>query len=258
MKNEDTGVVSIYKGFAYYYDMLMQDINYSQWADYIESIFHRFKARPSLIADLGCGTGSFCLEMANRGYEMIGIDLSPDMLSIAQTKAQQQGRDILFLNQGISEFELYGTVDAVVCLLDSINYITYKNDVKKAFKLVENYLNPGGLFIFDVNSRYKFENVLADNVYYQVSDDVTYIWQNGFDKKSRICRFDLTFFTRVGELYNRFDEIHYERAYDLDELSGMIKGSGMDLCGTYGAFGFGKPSDKCERIFIVCKKTRRI
>jgi SAM-dependent methyltransferase len=251
-------VIEIYNGFAYCYDMLMQDIDYSGWADHIEGLFRKFGLQPSLVADLGCGTGSFCIEMSKRDYDMIGIDLSEDMLSIAKTKAIEQGRDILFLNQGISDFELYGTVDAAVCLLDSINYVTYKKDVKKAFKLVENYLNPGGLFIFDINTRYKFENILSDNVFYQVSDDVSYIWQNEYDKKSRICRFDLTFFSREGELYRRFDEVHYERAYDVEELSEMIAASGMKLCGTYAGLGFGKPREKSDRIFFVCKKTRGI
>ncbi|NTV90749.1 MAG: class I SAM-dependent methyltransferase [Clostridiales bacterium] len=234
----------------------MQDVNYSEWADYIEGIFKRFQVSPSLVADLGCGTGSFCVEMARRGYDMIGIDLSEDMLSIAQTKARDNEKDILFLNQGISEFELYGTVDAMVCLMDSINYVTYKKDVKKAFKLVENYLNPGGLFVFDINSKYKFENILGNNVFYQVNEDISYIWQNEYDRKSRICSFDLTFFTKTGELYSRFDEVHYERAYDVQEMVAMIRESGLEPCGIFGAFGFTKPKAECERVFFVCRKTR--
>jgi len=247
-------VIAIYNGFAYFYDLLTQDIDYKKWADYIEKIFKKFKVKPSLIADLGCGTGSFCIEMAERGYDMIGIDISGDMLSIARDKAEKHNKEILFLNQSIDSFELYGTVDAFVCLLDSINYITYKNELKRAFRLVNNYLNPGGMFIFDINSKYKFENILANNVYYQVSDDVTYIWQNNYDKKSNICCFDLTFFVRQGEMYRRFDEIHYERAYDEKELTGMIAGSGLKLCAVYDEMRFVKPSWNSERIFYICKK----
>jgi 2-polyprenyl-3-methyl-5-hydroxy-6-metoxy-1,4-benzoquinol methylase len=143
----------------------MKDIDYSQWADYIEQIFRRNGVSPSLAADLGCGTGSFCMEMAKRGYEMIGIDLSAEMLSCARQKALEAGADILYLNQDMTEFELYGTVDAITCLMDSVNYVTYKSDLKRLFRLVNNYLNPGGLFVFDINSPYKIENILGTNVF---------------------------------------------------------------------------------------------
>lgn len=248
------GVITIYGDFAFYYDRLMGDVDYGQWADYIIDIFKKNKLEPGLIADLGCGTGSFCLEMAKKGYEMIGIDMSAEMLSCARQKALEGGIDILFLNQDMTSFELYGTVDVVTCLMDSVNYITYKNDLKRLFRLVNNYLNPGGLFIFDINSPYKFENILSSNVFCETDEEVSYIWQNSYDKASRLCRFDLTFFVREGELYRRFDEVHLERAYARDELAELLKAAGLKLCNVYGGFGFKKPSDKCERMFFVCKK----
>ncbi len=232
----------------------MGDIDYSEWACYIEEICRRNRLEPGLVADLGCGTGSFCLEMAKKGCEMIGIDSSPEMLSCARKKALEAGADILFLNQDMTSFELYGTVDVITCLLDSVNYVTYKNDLKRLFKLVNNYLNPGGLFIFDINTPYKLEHILSSNVFYQTDDDVSYIWQNNYDRASRICRFDLTFFAREGELYRRFDEVHYERAYSGEELAAMIKAAGLRLDAIYGGFGFKKPSDRDERQFYVCKK----
>lgn len=248
-------MVVIYRNFAYYYDLLMDEVDYGAWADYIEEIFKKMGLRASLIADLGCGTASFCIEMSKRGYEMIGIDISQDMLSVAKEKAIEKDADILLLNQDISEFELYGSVDAIVCLMDSVNYITDADALKNTFKLVENYLNPGGLFIFDVNSEYKFEHILADNVFYHVSDDITYIWQNEYNKKEKSCVFDLTFFARTGELYKRFDEIHIERAYSRTELEEMLNAVALELCGVYGEFSFDEAGPECERLFFVSKKS---
>ncbi|HOQ07712.1 MAG TPA: methyltransferase domain-containing protein [Clostridiales bacterium] len=245
---------AVYADFAFYYDRLMGDVDYSGWADYVTDIFRRHGLEPELAADLGCGTGSFCLEMAKRGFDMIGIDVSAEMLSIAKQKAVDANVDVLFLNQDMTSFELYGTVDAITCLVDSINYVTYKNDLKRMFRLVNNYLNPGGLFVFDINSPYKFENILSSNVFCETSDDVSYIWQNAYDRRSRLCRFDLTFFVKEGKLYRRFDETHYERNYDTGELERMLLDTGMTVLGIYDAFRFRKPGPKAERIFFVCRK----
>lgn len=248
------GVIEIYKDFANYYDRLMRDVDYGQWAEYIIKLFERNKLKPCLIADLGCGTGSFCLEMAHRGYEMIGIDISAEMLSCARQKALDADADILFLNQDMTSFELYGTVDAITCLMDSINYITYKNDLKRLFKLAANYLNPEGLFIFDVNSPYKFENILSSNVFCETDKEASYIWQNCYDKSSRLCRFDLSFFVREGEYYRRFDEVHVERCYEKEELVALLSSAGLEPCAVYGEFSFRNPSEKSERLFFVCRK----
>lgn len=248
------GVIVIYRDFAYSYDRLMWDVDYEQWADYIVRIFGKFGASPELIADLGCGTGSFCTAMAGHGYEMIGIDMSADMLSCARQKALDSGADILYLNQDMTSFELYGTVDVITCLMDSVNYVTYKKDLQRLFKLVRNYLNPGGLFIFDINSTYKFERILSNNAFFETGSDVSYIWQNNYEKSKRLCRFDLTFFVREGELYRRFDEIHYERCYEAGELTDMLASAGLSVCASYDALKFRKPSPKSERIFFICKK----
>ncbi len=235
----------------------MIDINYSEWADYIEAIFKNYNLKPELIADLGCGTGNFCLEMVGRGYNMIGVDISAEMLSCAMLKLESQGVErekVLFLNQDMSRFELYGTVDAIVSLVDSINYITDKKDLKRMFSLVENYLNPGGLFVFDVNSVYKFEKIFANNVFYSIDDEITYIWENTYDKNTKLCKFDLTFFISQNEYYKRFDEVHFERAYSIEELSEIVENSGLELLKVYEGLSFCKPSINSERLFFICKK----
>ena len=154
----------------------------------------------------------------------------------------------------MTDFELYGTVDAIVCLLDSINYITRKNDLERLLKLVRNYLNPQGLFIFDVNSCYKLEKILGNNVFFNVEDDITYIWDNKYDKRNSICEFDLTFFVKNDDMYRRYDEMHTEKAYSFEELTVLIGQSGMQFIKAYDGLSLSPPKDKSERIFFVCRK----
>lgn len=241
----------IYGCFAEVYDKLTKDIDYKKWADYIELLFATHGISPKLVVDLGCGTGSFCEKMINKGYEMIGIDSSAEMLSQARQKIND---DILLLNQDMCDFELYGTVDAFVSLLDSVNYLTDKRKLRNMFKLVKNYLNPGGLFIFDINTVFKFENVYSNNTFYFVDDDICYIWQNTYDRKKRICEFDLTFFIKSGELYKRFDEVHYEKAYEIDEIVEVCKHENLILEGVYHEFALKKPRKNSQRVFFVFSK----
>ncbi len=244
----------MYDNFADVYDKLMYDVDYKAWADFIEGIFKKNGITPSIILDLGCGTGSFCIEMANRGYDMIGVDISAEMLSRASFKSSGVRDRILYLNQDMTEFELYGTVDVVACLMDSINYLLNKKDIKKMFKLVKNYLNPGGLFIFDINTEYKLENVLGNNVFYDIGDEIAYLWQNSYDKRKRTCEFDLTFFVKQNEAYMRFDENHTERAFSVPEIKELIEFSGFELVSCYNELKFSPPKKSSERIFFVCKK----
>jgi cyclopropane fatty-acyl-phospholipid synthase-like methyltransferase len=235
---------------------LTLDIDYTRWADYIESIFKKHKLNASMILELGCGTGSFGVEMARRGHDMICLDLSPEMLDCASEKAKREGLDILFLNQDMCNFELYGTVDAVVCLLDSFNYLTKASQVQRLLKLVQNYLNPGGLFIFDVNTQYKFENTIADNLFYEIDDEITYIWENHYNTRTRKARFDLTFFVKQGEMYQRFDETHFEKAFSDNEIMEFIQNSDMEFVSRYGELVLKKPSPTSQRNFYVCKKVK--
>lgn len=244
----------MYENFAYIYDNLMYDIEYDKWADYVEEIFKKYDAKPEMVLDLGCGTGSLCIELAHRGYDMTGVDLSEDMLSCARDKAIGEDVDILFLNQDMREFELYGTVDTILCMMDSLNYVTSLEGVIQTLKLVKNYLNPGGLFIFDINTAYKFEEILDGNVFYDVEDEVSYIWQNEYFDDSKICGFDITFFVREGELYRRYDEYHEERAYSFVELQKAIKEAGLTYLDSFNEFSFERPHDKSERVFFVCRK----
>lgn len=245
----------MYQDFAEVYDRLTQDIGYEKWADFLESAFLKFGEKPKLVLELGCGTGSLAIEMAKRGYDMIGLDLSVDMLSKAMEKSRDQGLDILFVNQNMRNFELYGTVDAVICMLDSINYITDKPDLKRVFELVHLYLNPGGLFIFDINSEYKLSQLLGQNVFYELADDICWIWHNTYDPSDRLATFELTFFARTQNgLYRRFEETHVERAYSDAEITEALGKANLALAGRFGDLSFNPPAPEEERIFYVARK----
>lgn len=242
----------MYNDFAYIYDKLINDVDYKEWADYYFKIFQRYGLSPKLGLDLGCGTGNLTVELASRGIEMTGVDLSEDMLMVAREKSE--GMDILYLNQDMTEFELYGTVDFIVSSLDCINYITDKRDLQRVMKLANNYLEPGGLFIFDINTRYKLENVIGDNTFILEDDDCFCSWQNEYDKRRKLSDFYLTFFLKDGENYTRFDEHHTERAYGIEEIKSLIESSGMRLLKVYHNLSFENPKKNSERVFFVAQE----
>ena len=230
----------------------MIDQDYQKWADYIEKIFKINNIKPSLVLDLGCGTGNITNILAKRGYDMIGIDASVDMLNIASEKAANDNLNILYLCQDIRNFELYGTVDAVICTLDVLNYITKPDELKKVFLLVKNYLNKGGIFIFDINTEYKLKNVIGNNTFFRDEQNICYIWENEFD--NNISSQYLTFFCKgENKMYQRFDEQHIQRAYKRDEIIKMLADSGLKYVSEYNCLTLEKPNKKCEKLVIVSK-----
>ena len=240
-----------YTDFAYIYDKLI-DQDYEKWADYIEEIFKKHNVKPKLVLDLGCGTGSITNILSKRGYDMIGIDLSPDMLNVARDKACKDGLDVLYLCQDIREFELYGTVDAIICTLDVLNYITKEEELSKIFALVKNYLNPEGIFIFDINTEHKLENVLGNNTFINEENGVFYTWENEYE--NNISNQYLTFFVETKEgLYERFDENHIQRAYTFEEIKSLLNNNSLILDAQYPLFSFEKPDDNCEKVIFVSK-----
>ena len=250
-----------YDAIARVYDQLNRELDYEAWADFFEACFDRFlPARPALVLDLACGTGRMTRTLAKRGYDMIGVDGSADMLSEAY--ASLEGESILYLLQDMRSFELYGTVGAVVCCLDSINYLLEEKDVGTVFSLVHNYLDPDGLFLFDVNSPYKFSQVYGNNAY--VLEDETeedgevravYCgWQNAYNRESGICDFYLTLFEEVGENnYQRSDEHQRERCYEPKTLRTWLETCGFEVLGVYGDYACAEPTDTTERMYFVAR-----
>jgi len=242
----------MYGDFARSYDKLQQEEVYENFANYIEEIFVKFGRTPELVLDLACGTGRLTTLFAKRSYDMIGIDISSEALEIANSRAKSEKSDILFLQQNMCDFELYGTVDAIVCCLDSINYITDFRDLKRCFKLCKNYLNPNGLLIFDINTPYKFNEILASNTFVNESEDIFCVWENNFNRK--LNEFHITVFEKSDEKFEKFEETHLQRCYEIDEIKKILTDIGLLIKGCYHEFSFTKPKEKSERIFFVCEK----
>ena len=244
--------MAIYHSFAQCYDLFMADTPYDEWVDFIEFMFKKYGKNPSLVLELACGTGSVTTRLAKRGYEMIGLDNSAEMLAVAAEKC----KGVLYLCQDMREFELYGTVDCVLCMCDGLNYILDKKDLLKVFKLVKNYLNPGGLFIFDLNTQYKYEHLLDEGTFAQVECNAAYIWENYYDKKRRLNEYAVTFFVEdaADGLYKRFEETHSQRAHLEDEIRETAAGAGFNVLNIYDLDRpsvLEPPSGKTERTCFV-------
>ncbi len=263
------GLFDMYSGYnaiSDIYDKINAEVDYKVWADYFEACFKKYlNEKPSLILDLACGTGSMTLELAERGYDMIGADGSEDMLMRAMDNAYDRGiSGVLFICQDMRSFELYGTVGAITACLDSINYLTTDKDIEDCFSSVHNYLDPDGLFLFDLNTPYKFEHIYADNSYiHEINDSDAQVsaycgWQNEYDKNTGLCNFYLTVFTEKDDgSYAREDEVQTERAYTLYEIKTHLENTGFELLGVFGGFDFSKPTPTSERWHIVARAKKQ-
>lgn len=240
--------MSSYQTFAQFYDTLTQNAEYKVRADYVSGFFSSYKEEPKVILDLACGTGNISYYLSQKGYEIIGMDKSEDMLSQASSK----GIDNLTLVKGdMTSFNLFKKVDCCVCMLDSINHLESIDDVKRCFDCVYNVLNTGGIFIFDVNTVYKHKRILADNSFVFDEEDFFLAWDNEFlgDNKVRIL---LDFFVYNGNSYDRHSEEFIETAYDIDELSDALKN--FEVIGIYDDLSKEAPKEKSERLYFVCKR----
>ena len=255
-----------YGALAHVYDKLNAQIDYNAWADFVVRCFARFLPNsPSLLLDLACGTGSMTLALADKGFDMIGVDGSADMLS--QAFARSAGRHVLWLQQDMRAFELYGTVGAVTCCLDSVNYLLSNEDLAACFACVHNYLDPNGIFLFDMNSPHKFEAVYGNNAYV-LEDELVYGegeedeeralcycgWQNTYHPDTRVCEFDLSIFEEQPDgSYRRFDEHQEERCYTLDEVRTTLEQVGFELLGVWSDYDFSPITPPTERWYFAAR-----
>lgn len=281
-----------YTGFARVYDTFMDDTPYEEWCDYLVELLEKYgKDRKNVtdmskmqqndgrgdnhtdynidvvdknlqqerntILDLGCGTGTLTELLAGRGYDMIGIDNAQEMLQIAMDKRESSGLDILYLMQDMRSFELYGAVGAVVSVCDSINYLLEDEDVLQTFRLVNNYLLPEGLFIFDFNTVYKYKEVIGDATIAENREYCSFIWENYYHEDEQINEYDLTVFVRENEtadVYRRFQETHYQRGYCLEQMRDYLKQAGLVFVDAVDADTHREVADTSERIYIVAQK----
>lgn len=252
-----------YSDFATVYDIFMDETPYMEWADHICGLLERQGIEKGLLLELGCGTGSLTEILAGRGYDMIGVDFSQEMLNVALEKKERSGLDILYLCQDMREFELYGTVAAVVSVCDSINYLLDKEDIVDTFRLVNNYLDPGGIFLFDFNTDYKYREIIGDTVIAENRENCSFIWENFYDSESGINEYDLTIFVEEEQegpqngMFHRFTETHLQRGYDLAEMQEMLQEAGLVFVAAYDAATMQAPDEKSERILIVSKEDRK-
>jgi 2-polyprenyl-3-methyl-5-hydroxy-6-metoxy-1,4-benzoquinol methylase len=209
------------------------------------------------ILDLGCGTGTLTELLARQGYDMIGIDNAQEMLQIAMDKRDESGLDILYLLQDMREFELYGTVGAVISVCDSVNYLLEEEDIVRTFRLVNNYLFPKGIFIFDFNTVYKYAAVIGDATIAENREECSFIWDNYYHEAEQINEYDLTIFVRqkTGEgLYRRFQETHYQRGYELEQMKDFLRQAGLVFLEAIDADTQEAVRNESERIYVVARK----
>ena len=247
--------MEMYEDFALVYDRFMDETPYEEWCQFVVGRLKQDQITDGILLDLGCGTGSMTELLAKQGYDMIGVDLSDSMLDIAMEKRAQSGHNILYLQQDMREFELYGTVRAVICLCDSLNYLLEEDDLLTTFKLVNNYLDPNGLFIFDFNTVYKYETVIGDSTIAENREDCSFIWENYYDEETRINEYDLTLFIpEAGELYRRYAETHYQRNYKVEQIVDFLQQAGLVCEGMYDDYTDAGVKADSERITFVTRK----
>lgn len=246
-----------YTGFAEVYDTFMDNVPYEEWADRLEKLLKEYGIDDGLVLDLGCGTGNMTEGLAKRGYDMIGVDGAPEMLEIAARKRKESGHDILYLSQDMREFELYGTVRAVISVCDCINYVLDAEELLSVFRLVNNYLDPGGIFLFDFNTRYKYEHILGSHTFAESRDACSFIWDNYYDADDRVNEYELTLFIREDakeERYRRYQEVHYQKGYTLEEIKALIGKSGLEFLGAYDSYTGKIAGADSERILVAARE----
>lgn len=248
-----------YTSFASVYDTFMDNVPYGEWGTYIHSLLCRYGVKDGLVLDLGCGTGTMTEILAGYGYDMIGVDNSGDMLELAMEKRLASGHDILYLLQDMREFELYGTVRAVVSVCDSVNYITEPEELAEVFRLVNNYLDPGGLFLFDFNTEYKYREVMGDCTIAEDRGDCSFIWDNCYYEEEKINEYDLTLFIREGSddngaLYRKYRETHFQRGYTLEEIRELLSSAGLVFQAAYDMDTGEAAWEKSERICVIARE----
>ena len=244
-----------YEFLAGCYDELTTDVGYRSWAGYLEKHFARAGIPVRTVLDLACGTGSLTWELARRGYEMIGVDRSEEMLAQTNEKGEDfTGERPIFLHQSMDKLDLYGTIDACVCCLDSVNYVTRPAQLERAFARVHLFLMPGGIFVFDINTPEKLR-ALDGQVFLDETEDAYCVWRAEYSKRRRVCTYAMDLFrlTPAG-LWERGEELHEEYAYEPDELEEMLRRAGFHHIRRYGDRKLRAPRPGEERIFFTARK----
>ena len=279
-------VSQAYTDFAQVYDIFMDETPYGEWCDFLAGLIGKYGvSRPAqgrkdlgeslegrdsreallaserdLVLDLGCGTGTLTELMAGRGYDMIGVDSSEEMLRLAMEKRDQEGHGTLYLLQDMRRLELYSTVGTVISVCDSLNYLLEEDELAETFRRVNNYLYPGGIFLFDFNTVYKYAQVIGDATIAENREDCSFIWENYYHPRERINEYDLTVFVREGDgRFRRFQETHYQRGYTLEQIKSLLERAGLRFLNAWDGDTRGEVTGESQRIYCMageCGKGR--
>ncbi len=264
MKNTE----EIYTDFARVYDELMDNTPYEEWGNRLDELIRKYgvsaperdaenllDSEKNLVVDLGCGTGTLAELLYEKGYDMIGVDASESMLNIAMDKKAESGSEILYLQQDMRELELYSTVGTVYSVCDSLNYILEEEELKTVFSLVNNYLFPGGIFIFDFNTDYKYREVIGNTTITENREDCSFIWENYYDPEEEINEYDLTIFVQEEEnLFRRFTETHFQRGYTVEQMLRLVEEAGMKVVEVKDADTGEAVTEQSERVYMVARE----
>lgn len=243
-----------YDIFSGFYDRLTDNVEYEKRADYFCRLLSMCDINDGILLDLGCGTGSMSVKMADKGFDVIGVDISIGMLGVAQQKMYESGKQILFLNQPMQDIDLYGTVDCAICVLDGINHLNDSDEVRQTFEKVWLFMNKGGAFAFDVNTIYKHKNVLADNAFIYDFDDLYCAWQNSYNEEDNSVDITLDFFEEEDGVYYRSGESFSEQAYELSEISVWLEDAGFEIIGIYDDLTTTPVKPDSERAVFLARK----
>lgn len=244
-----------YTDFAYVYDVFMDNTPYDKWGGLLVSRLEKEGITDGILLDLGCGTGNMTELLSEKGYDMIGVDYSGEMLNVAMDKRARSGRQILYLQQDMREFELYGTVRAIVSACDCLNYITEEEDLLTVFRLVNNYLDPDGIFIFDMNTPYKYREMLGSTTIAENREEGSFIWENDFDEETGINVYDLTLFIpREDGLYEKDEELHYQKAYEPEKIRELLEKAGLIPLAVYDAYTKDAPKPDSGRLTFIARE----
>ncbi|MCM3413038.1 class I SAM-dependent methyltransferase [Metabacillus litoralis] len=248
----------IYKGFAYIYDHLMKDAPYDQWVGFIQDSIAKYHKGATTLLDVACGTGEIAVSLAKNNLEVTGVDLSEDMLTVAQSKAERNKVNLLFLKQDMRKLNGFPKLfDVVTICCDSLNYLETKEDIKATFHSVFEQLEEDGLFIFDVHSIHKIHHVFANHTFADQDEEVSFIWNSFLGDEEHSIEHDMTFFVRREQLYERYDEVHYQRTYSIEEYTSLLAAASFQVLKICSDFQVeSQPHSSAERIFFICKKTK--
>ncbi|MGN0436943.1 MAG: class I SAM-dependent DNA methyltransferase [Lachnospiraceae bacterium] len=246
-----------YESFAAVYDRFMDNIPYGDWSHYLITLLKDYQIEKGHLVELGCGTGTLCKLLSQKGYQVTGIDLSKDMISIAKKKIGKT-KNITFLQQNMCQLMLDEnlTYDCFYSLCDSMNYLLYEDELLETFQGVHNYLKSDGIFIFDLKTKHFYQNILGNQVFCDHREECSYIWENSFFEEDNVNQYDLTLFIKKkhSSLFQKFEETHHQKAYELSKMIDLLTQAGLEYVTAYDAFTKNPPTNQSERIYVIAKK----